>query len=149
MALWLRGKASVSDHRILGDCLNTRDAARLLRSNLTPAEQRLWSVLRRRQLAGLRFRRQHVIGRFIADFYCPEARLVIEVDGGIHSSPEQRMHDRERDTVFAALGLIVCRVTNDDVFRDVAGVLQRIRSIVALLSPPADVSKDHAEQTDT
>ncbi len=107
--------------------LRSRDAARLLRGNQTAAEQRLWSYLRRRQVDGLRFRRQHILGSFIADFYCPQVRLVVKVDGGVHNRPEQQLHDQERDAALRESGLQICRVTNDDVFNDINAVLSRIR----------------------
>lgn len=71
-----------------------KQAARELRRTLTPAERRLWSALRRRQIDGLRFRRQHPIERFIVDFCCVEKRLVIEVDGEVHRFTED--YDRAR-----------------------------------------------------
>ncbi len=70
------------------------ERARLLRSNMTDAERRLWSVLRLRQLAGLRFRRQMPLGPYIVDFCCPSLRLVVEVDGGQHGESRR---DGDRD----------------------------------------------------
>lgn len=71
--------------RIRGTTRQVEQAARHLRRNLTPAEAYLWNALRCRQLVGLKFRCQHPVGRFIVDFYCPSCKLVIEVDGEIHT----------------------------------------------------------------
>lgn len=100
--------------------------ARELRRNMTDAERVLWSVLRRKQLSGFRFRRQVQIGPYIADFVCPKMRLVIEVDGGQHSQEENALHDYLRTKFLEAHGYRVFRVWNDDVFRgpgDVAGAI--------------------------
>ena len=79
-----------------------KERARLMRTNLTPAENILWQRLRRKQVGDLRFRRQHPIGRFIVDFYCAEARLVIEVDGEIHDEPGHTEYDEERQRFLQA-----------------------------------------------
>lgn len=98
--------------------------ARELRTNPTPAEDRLWQVLRRKHVGGLRFRRQHVFERFIVDFYCPAAGLVIEVDGDIHD--QQQAYDALRTEFLESLGLRVLRFRNEDVFANLNGVLERI-----------------------
>jgi very-short-patch-repair endonuclease len=95
--------------------------ARELRNDPTPAEARLWKYLRRKQVDGWRFRRQHVFDRFIVDFYCPSARLVIEVDGPIHD--QQREYDALRTEFLESLGLRVLRFENEDVFQNIEGVL--------------------------
>jgi very-short-patch-repair endonuclease len=100
--------------------------ARDLRREMTRAEAVLWEALRGRRLAGLKFRRQHAIGTSVLDFCCPTARLVIEVDGGVHEADEVAAHDRARDEQFTAAGYTVLRVRNEDVFRDLPGVLDRI-----------------------
>lgn len=105
----------------------TRDVARAFRRQPTPAEMVLWSALRREQLDGLHFRRQQPVGRFIADFYCHAARLVVEVDGGIHSESPQVEADQNRDDVFNALGLRVLRISNDEVLTTLPVALTKIR----------------------
>lgn len=75
-------------NRIRGTTKEIEEAARLLRQQLTPAEAKLWEALRGHQLKGLKFRCQHPIGRFIVDFYCPSLKLVIEVDGSIHTQQQ-------------------------------------------------------------
>jgi very-short-patch-repair endonuclease len=90
----------------------------------TPAEKVLWQRLRDHRLAGSQFRRQHAIGRFIVDFYCAQARLVIEVDGPIHNgTPEE---DAARQDYLERLELRVIRFTNDDVLDRTEDVLKRI-----------------------
>ena len=100
------------------------DLKRRLRSNMPGPETRLWSRLRARQLQGLKFRRQHGIGPYIVDFYCPERSLVIEVDGDSHADTDQIVKDQLRDTYFRSLGLRVIRYFNDDIVKNLAGVLE-------------------------
>ena len=103
---------------------NHLDIKRRLRSNMTGPETRLWSALRARQLQGMKFRRQHGIGPYIVDFYCPERSLVIEVDGDSHADADQIVRDQLRDTYFQSLGLRVIRYFNDDIVKNLAGVLE-------------------------
>ena len=100
------------------------DIKRRLRSNMTGQETRLWSRLRARQLQGLKFRRQHGIGPYIVDFYCPEQSLVIEVDGDSHADADQIVKDQLRDRYFQSLGLRVIRYINDDILKNLDGVLE-------------------------
>ena len=101
----------------------SRQFAKRLRWQLTSAETILWSHLRRDMFLGLRFRRQHPIGPYIADFACTAARLVIEIDGGTHSTPEEASHDRRRDAYIRKQGWRIIRVTNGDVYRQLGSVL--------------------------
>jgi very-short-patch-repair endonuclease len=103
--------------------------SRGMRRECTPAEASLWQRLRHDRL-GVRFRRQFVIGQFIADFYCPQRRLVIEVDGGVHA--DRLDIDRERDRVLQSLGLRVLRFHNDEILQDVETVVARILSALSL-----------------
>ena len=98
--------------------------ARLMRREPTAAERELWSRLRRRQVAGMRFLRQRVIGRFIVDFFCAEHRLTVEVDGDVHRDRVER--DSERTQVLEALGLTVLRFQNAEVLRETDAVIHRI-----------------------
>ena len=100
------------------------DLKRRLRSNMTGPETRLWSRLRARQLQGLKFRRQHGIGPYIVDFYCPEQSLVIEVDGDSHADADQILKDQLRDRYFQSLGLHVIRYINDDILKNLDRVLE-------------------------
>ena len=98
-----------------------------LRSAMTPAEIRLWQALKHRQLNGLKFRRQPSIGPFIADFYCPAAKLVIELDGSAHDSESAQQQDAERTAYLVSLGLRVVRFENREVMANLEGVLCEIR----------------------
>ncbi|WP_066551320.1 endonuclease domain-containing protein, partial [Sphingomonas sp. CCH15-F11] len=89
-----------------------------MRNNPTEPEKRLWRNLSNRQLGGWKFRRQQVIGWFIADFVCPSARLIVEVDGDTHEAEA----DTARDAELGRQGFRVIRVTNHDVMRNVEGV---------------------------
>jgi len=104
------------------------DSAKKLRREQTPAETLLWKRLRRRQLLEFHFRRQHQFGHYIADFYCHEARLVIECDGSVHRSNEQWHHDRERDAYMVAQGLRVVRFTNEEILSYPDRVIDEIAS---------------------
>ena len=89
-----------------------RERARRHRSQMTESEKRVWEAVRSRRCGGLRFRRQEVMGQLIADFYCPEERLVLEIDGSSHDAQEQQDQDRWRDEALAERGLWVLRLRN-------------------------------------
>jgi very-short-patch-repair endonuclease len=109
-----------------------KQTARLLRQNQTPAEEILWKNLKNRKWKGLKFNRQFPIpfnyhGQsrfFIADFYCHELKLVIEVDGGIHSN--QKEYDQLRTIIISMLNIRVIRFSNEQIITDVKAVLQSI-----------------------
>ena len=103
-----------------GTAPKMRQRARALRTRMTDAERKLWFALRDRRFAGFKFRRQVPIDRFIADFICFEARLVIEVDGGQHVGSSQ---DKLRDRWFAENGFRVARFWNNEVLSNLEGVL--------------------------
>jgi very-short-patch-repair endonuclease len=113
-------------------------AARALRRDATGAERRLWQALRRRQIGAFRFRRQVILGGFIADFACLEARLVVEVDGATHSSETEVGRDMKRTAVLATHGFTVLRFTNDDVFRNLDGVVETVAMKLAELRPRSE-----------
>jgi very-short-patch-repair endonuclease len=106
--------------------------ARDLRQEQTPAEEVVWERLRGRRFLGLKFRRQFPIEGFIADFYCHEARLIVEVDGPVHLEPQQAAHDANRDIVLQRLGIKLLRVTNSEVLQDLEAVLGRISQAAGL-----------------
>ena len=91
--------------------------ARELRKRSTDAENVLWQRLRGRRCAGVKFRRQHVVGDFILDFYAPSVRLAIEVDGGGHNEDAQAEYDQRRTAALQRLGIRVLRFWNHDVLR--------------------------------
>jgi len=117
-----------SSNRIRGTTREIEESARLLRQQLTPAEDILWQALRGRKLNQLKFRCQHPVGKFIVDFYCPSAKLVIEVDGGIHS--QQQSYDQARTEQLQTFGYRVLRFTNDEVINDLSNVLIRISETI-------------------
>jgi very-short-patch-repair endonuclease len=106
------------------------DAAHEMRRRPTPAERQLWEALKGRQLRGLRFRRQAPLFGYIADFYCPAASLVIEVDGEIHA--DQKQYDQQRDRNLADRGYSVLRFTNQQVTDELPRVLEVIAGSVPL-----------------
>ena len=93
---------------------------------MTEAESRLWQFLKKNQL-GVSFRKQHIIGTFIADFICLSSRLIIEVDGGYHTLPNQVISDEERTRFLEGLGYKVIRFTNEEVLYDIDKVLNMIK----------------------
>ena len=98
--------------------------ARQMRHDPTPAERPLWEAIRGRRMAGFKFRRQHAIGRFIVDFYSPQAGLVVEVDGPIHEYTEEE--DTIRERFLESLGLTVLRFSNEEVLTALDAVLDRV-----------------------
>ncbi|MCS7222805.1 MAG: DUF559 domain-containing protein [Anaerolineae bacterium] len=100
--------------------------ARELRRKMTPSERKLWQRIRRGQLDGAHFRRQHPVGRFIVDFFCAKARLVIEVDGDIHT--EQTEYDAERTKwLNEQKHYQVIRFINEEVHHNLDGLIEKIR----------------------
>ncbi|HEX6279783.1 MAG TPA: DUF559 domain-containing protein [Pyrinomonadaceae bacterium] len=98
-----------------------------LRKNLTPAEASLWKVLKGSQLEGRKFRRQHSIGDYILDFYCPAERLAVELDGQVHRSERAELYDYERKLFLNYYGILVLRFENFLVFDELEYVLGNIR----------------------
>ena len=94
---------------------------------MTRAETLLWAMLRNRGLDGLKFRRQTPIGGYVADFFCEERKLVIELDGAPHERPAQQEHDGQRDAWLRAQGFCVLRIPNEVVLGGGDGALQAIR----------------------
>lgn len=102
------------------------ERAKQLRANCTPAEEEMWKRLRESQL-GLKFRRQHPLANYIADFYCHQAKLVVEIDGSIHKLQHIKEYDEGRTYVMEQLGIKVLRFSNEDVFFEIDMVLKRIK----------------------
>ena len=100
--------------------------SRALRKNMTDTEKRLWTKIRKKQLKGAQFYRQKPIGNYIVDFYCPTAKLVIELDGGQHYTPSGRAKDHIRDSYLRSLGLQVLRFSDREIFDNLQGVLETI-----------------------
>lgn len=112
---------------------DVRQLSQALRHEMTPEEMTLWSALRRKAM-GCRFRRQHPHGNFIFDFYCPQARLAVELDGAHHDE----VRDGVRDAHCTAAGITTLRFSNARVRRDLDGVLREIRRLVELRGARAE-----------
>lgn len=93
---------------------------------MSSPEVRLWNQLRNRQVGGLKFRRQHPVEPYVLDFYCPEARLAVEVDGSQHNEDDQVRRDVRRDAFLAAQGIRTLRIAAVDVFQEMDGVIAAI-----------------------
>lgn len=98
-----------------------------LRKNLTPAEAVLWKHLQHSQLEGRKFRRQHSVGYFVLDFYCPAEKLAVELDGAHHFTDEGYEYDKERTAFINAAGIRVIRFENKEVFNNLESVLEEIK----------------------
>ncbi len=113
---------------------HTRRNARALRSDMSDAEHRLWYRLRAHRFDDRSFRRQFPIGRYVVDFVCLNARLIIELDGGQHSEARS---DAVRDAWLRSQGFTVLRFWNDDVLKNTEGVLQSIAEALRTIAPPS------------
>jgi very-short-patch-repair endonuclease len=111
-----------------------RDLAKQFRANPTDAERRLWSLLRRRQLF-LRFRRQQAIGPYIADFFCPAAKLIIELDGDQHGGEAGMARDAMRTRWLEQRGFIVLRFPNAVILKNDSFVMDEILRVMAAVVP--------------
>ena len=112
-----------------------KERRRDLRKNQTDAEKALWKQLRNKGLFGLKFFRQYSVGSYIVDFYCPEYKLAIELDGGQHAEEENQEYDKIRTNYLESIGVEVMRFWNNDVLQNIEGVLEKI--IMKLTPPPS------------
>ena len=110
-----------------------QQAAWQLRNRMTPAKQALWEALRGSRLKGLRFRRQHLVGKFVLDFYCSRYKLVVELDGGVHDARVEQ--DAARTAYLGTYGYRVIRFRNEDVLSDLPAVLAQIGDFASSGSP--------------
>ena len=101
-----------------------KNRRKALRRNLSKAEAVLWQHLSNRQLLGLKFRRQFSVDQYVLDFYCPELKLAIEVDGDTHFVGGAEVNDEKRQKSIELVGILFVRVTNDDILQNLDGVLQ-------------------------
>jgi 5-methyltetrahydrofolate--homocysteine methyltransferase len=102
--------------------------SRVNRRNATPAEEYLWAVLRDRKLEGWKFKRQRVIGKFVADFCCLEAKLIVELDGEIHDAQDAQIADALRTEFLNTKGYTVIRFRNEEVLNNLLEVLNTIKT---------------------
>lgn len=108
------------------------ELAKDLRRNMTDAENVLWMYLKK-GIKGLKFRRQHPLGIYIADFYCHKIKLVVEADGAIHDKPEIKSYDEKRERDLFGSGYHVIRFANEEIMNDISTVLMKIESTVDIL----------------
>lgn len=106
------------------------DLARKMRKEPTKEEAILWEVVRNCKL-GVKFRNQHTFGRYIADLFCHEKRLVIEIDGNIHNIPDIIEYDQIRQREIESRGLRILRIRNEEIYKDLAGVIEKIMDAIS------------------
>ena len=114
----------------LGKVYELKERRQELRNNATVSEQKLWEKIHDKQISGVKFRRQHSIGKFITDFYAPEIKLVIEIDGDSHFTDEAIVYDKERTAFIESLRIKVIRFTNDEILKNIEGVVSSIQAFV-------------------
>jgi len=132
---------------------NNIEKCRNLRKNQTDAEKKLWAVLRNRQMAGTKFRRQVSIGRYILDFYSPKYRVGIEADGGGHYEDKENQRDKLRTKELSILGIEMLRFNNLEILNNIEGVCEVIEQTIedkkrnlpltSILSPKGRGSKEN------
>ena len=132
---------------------NNIEKCRNLRKNQTDAEKKLWAVLRNRQMAGTKFRRQFSMGRYILDFYSPKYRVGIEADGGGHYEDRENQRDKLRTKELSILGIEILRFNNLEILNNIAGVCEVIEQTIedkkgnppltSILSPNGRGSKEN------
>ncbi|MBI4092308.1 MAG: endonuclease domain-containing protein [Candidatus Kerfeldbacteria bacterium] len=118
-----------------------------LRNESTPAERKLWGHLRKSQFLGLKFQRQYGIGPYVLDFFCPEMRLAIEVDGDSHFRPGARAYDRQRQKFIESEDITVVRFLNTDIHENIDGVLEQLHKVITnLCLPPTLGGRTHGKK---
>ncbi|HEY6950798.1 MAG TPA: DUF559 domain-containing protein [Bacteroidota bacterium] len=114
-----------------------KNTSRTLRKNMTVAERLLWSKIRRKQLKGLQFYRQKTVGNYIVDFYCPAAKIIIEVDGSQHFEEQGKKKDHIRDEYLSRLGFEVLRFPNWEVMNNLDEIVEEIDSHLPTTESPS------------
>lgn len=107
--------------------MNNIDLARRLRKNLTSQERILWQLFRNHNFYGYEIRRQSPIGKYIVDFVCREKKIIIEIDGGQHNTPDNILADEQRTKYFEAKGYKVIRFWNNEITKNIDGVYQKLK----------------------
>lgn len=107
-----------------------------LRNNATDTEQKLWQYLKGKQIAGVKFRRQYSIDSYVIDFYAPSIKLAVEIDGPTHFTKDGIEYDKRRTKFIERFGITILRFTNEDVYRNIEGVLRKIEHTINELKPP-------------
>ncbi|MEO1101393.1 MAG: DUF559 domain-containing protein [Pseudomonadota bacterium] len=124
--------------------LRSKPPVKALRRDAAETERRLWTRLRRRQVSDAKFRRQHTIDGYVADFACIALKTVVEIDGASHATAEEQAHDAQRTEWFESLGWQVIRVTQEDVLNQIDDVVD----FIARSLPSSPVSEPDSPQTD-
>jgi very-short-patch-repair endonuclease len=127
--------------------MDTGEIARRLRRDMTEAEKVMWRILRARQLAGYKFRRQEPIGRYVVDFVCFSPRIVIEIDGGQHN--EVTSYEERRSRFLEREGFMVLRFWNNEVLENREGVCERIVVAISRITPHPPVASRRAPPSPT
>ena len=104
--------------------------AKILRKNQTPQEKILWNLLRNRKFHNLKFKRQVPFGRYVADFFCEEKKIIIELDGGQHNEYENMIYDTERTKYFEKEGYKVIRFWNNEIDKNIEGVYLKLSEVI-------------------
>ena len=117
--------------------IDQKEKRRILRNNMPNAEKLIWEKLRRRQIKNKRFLRQYSVGKYVIDFFCPEIKLAIEVDGDTHNSSEEIEYDKYRQSEIENLGIKFLRFKNDEIFENIVNVIKKIEiTIEEMLNQP-------------
>jgi|WetSurMetagenome_2_1015567.scaffolds.fasta_scaffold778743_1 very-short-patch-repair endonuclease len=140
---------SVEYPMYFGATPNIFKKAKELRKLETKSEKELWARLHKNQILGLQFRRQHPINQFIADFYCPKIKLVVEVDGSIHDLPENQDYDIARSVILNDFGIVVIRFTNKQILEDIDFTIREIEKTASqlLFNSMGNTEKESAESS--
>ena len=125
--MWI--KNNIKENIFYGSTPVIFENAKRLRNKPTISEAAFWDLLKK-HFPGYRFKRQHPIWKYIADFYCHKFKLVIEIDGNIHLSEDVKDNDKERDEFMQSLGLTIVRFTNDEVCKNSKIVVERMKGII-------------------
>ena len=123
-----------SQNLFYGASLEIHRRAKELRKTLTTAETKLWELLKNKHLTSLKFRRQHPIGPYIADFYCHSLKLIIELDGGVHDTFDQKEYDKGREFELRNLGLRIIRFQNNEILSN----LDQVRKVIEAFGANSD-----------
>jgi very-short-patch-repair endonuclease len=121
---------------------NLKENRKKLRNSLTPAEAKLWSLLKNSQCENRKFRRQHSIGSYVLDFYCPSEKLCVELDGVAHFTKKGYDYDSARTEYLSTIGIRVIRFENRNVFENTEGVLEEIRRNFCTTTPDPSLTKE-------
>jgi len=141
LKLFLKIKISFMKRQNIEKC-------RKMRRDQTDAERKLWALLRNRQFAGAKFRRQFSIGKYILDFYCPTCKIGIEADGGQHYEPIGEEKDNQRTNELSLLGITMLRFSNNDILQNIEGVWEIVQKEISERQKPPSPQPSSAKAAD-